>query len=169
MKVTRTPKSGKTVMPKYVAHDKQNLIRSNPLPNFEALAFAKFKSVEYGVLFYIDRVDGKASKYNAIKCAYLGNIYDSIKEAHYAVQLDIKQKAGIVKTINRQVGYTYNVTYSNDKGDKVESTAKYIADFVVGYTDGHTEVVDVKGLRTPAYKAKKKIIEHLYKIKIIEA
>lgn len=45
---------------------------------------------------------------------------------------------------------------------------KYKLDFLVFYTDGHQEYVDVKGQRTQAYKNKKKQIEERYPISIIE-
>lgn len=45
---------------------------------------------------------------------------------------------------------------------------KYLCDFVVFYTDGAVEYVDVKGKATQTYVMKKKIIEDLYPIQIKE-
>ena len=45
---------------------------------------------------------------------------------------------------------------------------KYKADFIIFNNDGTTEVIDVKGVRTKEYIAKKKIFEDKYKLKITE-
>lgn len=45
---------------------------------------------------------------------------------------------------------------------------KYKADFIVFYTDGSYEVIDVKGLKTKEYIAKKKVFEDKYNMKIKE-
>ena len=45
--------------------------------------------------------------------------------------------------------------------------AYYEVDFIVTYKDGKIEYVDVKGMITPIFKQKKKIIEKLYGIEII--
>ena len=39
---------------------------------------------------------------------------------------------------------------------------KYIADFVITYPDGKTEVVDTKGYRTKDYLLKRKMLLHKY-------
>lgn len=45
---------------------------------------------------------------------------------------------------------------------------KYRADFLVFWADGNVTVEDVKGMRLPAYIAKKKQVEALYPIEIKE-
>lgn len=45
---------------------------------------------------------------------------------------------------------------------------KYVCDFVVFWSDGDVTFEDVKGMRTPLYIAKKKIVEDIYPIKIKE-
>ena len=37
-----------------------------------------------------------------------------------------------------------------------------MADFVVTYSDGHVEVIDVKGVRTDVYKLKRKMLLFKY-------
>ena len=39
---------------------------------------------------------------------------------------------------------------------------KYIADFVVTYSDGHVEVIDTKGILTPEFKIKEKLLKCKY-------
>jgi hypothetical protein len=45
---------------------------------------------------------------------------------------------------------------------------KYVCDFQVFWQDGHVSFEDVKGMKTPLYIAKKKIVEELYPIQIQE-
>ena len=45
---------------------------------------------------------------------------------------------------------------------------KYVCDFLVFWEDGTTTVEDVKGFKTPTYKAKKKMVESIYPIEIKE-
>ena len=63
---------------------------------------------------------------------------------------------GIVDDIELQVPFEL-VPKFKYKGKTIRAM-KYIADFVVTYTDGHKEIVDVKGFRTEAYGLKKKLL-----------
>ena len=106
----------------------------------------------------------KGSKYHNEKTEYKGEKYDSKKEADYAKSLDTFRKArhasDRVVNWDRQVKYPVSVN-----GGKI---CTYIADFIVEYADKHKEIVDVKGYKTEVYKIKKRLVESIYKIKIIE-
>lgn len=39
---------------------------------------------------------------------------------------------------------------------------EYVADFKVTYADGRVEIIDCKGMKTEAYKIKKKLFEYRY-------
>ena len=82
--------------------------------------------------------------------------FRSKKEANYYDQLKLEQKSGWVLFFIRQPKFDLpgGVTYS--------------ADFLVFYSDGSAEFVDVKGKRTKDYIRNKKMVECLYPIKIIE-
>jgi hypothetical protein len=45
---------------------------------------------------------------------------------------------------------------------------KYLVDFLEFWRDGEVRCVDVKGHRTEQYKAKKRMVEALYPVEIIE-
>lgn len=45
---------------------------------------------------------------------------------------------------------------------------KYVCDYLIFWSDGNVSFEDVKGYRTDLYKAKKKIVEAKYPIKIEE-
>lgn len=106
----------------------------------------------------------RKSKYGNIKTEYNGTVFMSKKEANYAMELDLRKKA--VKESDRVVSYEMQVPYKIVVNGK--HICKYLADFRVLYADGHTEVVDVKGVRTNIYTMKKKLVEALYPIEIIE-
>lgn len=104
------------------------------------------------------------NKYNNQKTIYNGFKYDSKKEAEHAKLLDLMQRAKDpaqrVISIKRQVPYVININ-----GVKI---CTYYADFLVQYGNGKREVQDVKGYKTDVYKLKKKLVEAIYKVKIIE-
>lgn len=104
------------------------------------------------------------NKFGAIKTDYNGIKYDSRKEAAYAQTLDLCKKAvgksDRVVEIERQLPYLLEVN-----GVKI---CKYILDFKVKYADGRTEYIDVKGVLTPVYKLKKKLVKAIHNIDIKE-
>lgn len=100
------------------------------------------------------------SKFGNIKTDFNGRTFDSKKEATRAGELELLKKAGEVTEVEYQPEFPVVVN-----GKKI---CKYIADFRVTYADGHVEVEDVKGMRTQVYRIKKKMVEALYGIKIIE-
>jgi hypothetical protein len=104
------------------------------------------------------------SKYNAKKTLFDGVMYDSKAEAQFASILKIAMKATDVNErvilIERQ--HVYEIV-ANGK-----YIAKYISDFRVTYANGIVKVYDVKGMVTPLYRLKKKLVEAIHGIKIIE-
>lgn len=105
-----------------------------------------------------------ASKYGNIKTKYKGIKFDSKKEAEYAMLLDSMKKAK--DPSDRVVKIEYQPVFPIEVN--CEKICKYYADFRVEYADGRIEVIDVKGVRTGVYKIKKKLVEALYDIEIIE-
>jgi hypothetical protein len=104
------------------------------------------------------------SKYGNVRTQYQGRWYDSKAEANFAMILDAdrKQRSPAKKVVDVQPQVPYQVTVNGKK------ICKYIADFVVTYGDGRVVVYDVKGVRTGVYKLKKKLVEALYPITIVE-
>jgi hypothetical protein len=45
---------------------------------------------------------------------------------------------------------------------------KYVCDFLIFWTNGDITIEDVKGFKTESYKAKKKMVEALYPVEILE-
>lgn len=100
---------------------------------------------------------GGYSKYRNRKVVVDGIEFASKMEADYYCELRMKEMAGEVADIACQVPFVLQNGFSLPDGKKVRKIT-YIADFVVTYTDGHKEVVDVKGYKTEVYKLKKKLL-----------
>lgn len=106
---------------------------------------------------YRPRYNGK---YGNRRTEYNGTWYDSQKEADHAKDLDALRNA--VNPRDRVVSVERQTKY-----DLVIRTS-YIADFVVTYADGRTEVQDVKGYRTREYLRKRREMRKQHGIEITE-
>ena len=100
------------------------------------------------------------NKYRNIKTIVDGIKFDSKKEARFYITLKSLQSAKKVISFIRQVKYPISVN-----GVKI---CTYIADFLVTWEYGRSEVIDVKGIKTPIYRLKKKLVKACYNIDIVE-
>lgn len=103
----------------------------------------------------------RKNKYGAVKVTIDGITFDSTKEGNRYKQLKGMQELGIIRFLELQP------TFPLHAGGKV--IGKYIADF--RYRDLETDEVvieDVKGVKTPIYRWKKKHVEAEYGITITE-
>lgn len=125
-----------------------------------------------------------ASKYHSRRTVYDGIIFASAKEARRWQELKLMQAAGEIAGLERQYKFVLlpaqrepsNGTYSRGKrkgqpkqGRVIEKECSYYADFV--YTDrrtGKLVVEDTKGVRTEAYKIKRKLMLYVHGIIIKE-
>ena len=121
-------------------------------------------------------------KYNNRKIIVDGIKFDSKKEAVRYKEVKMLEKAGIIHDVQRQVKYVlipaqYEPTSSvyvkgNNKGKPkkgklIERECAYYADFV--YTENSKTVVeDTKGVKTPEYIIKRKLMLYVHNIKIKE-
>jgi len=94
------------------------------------------------------------SKYNAVKQKIDNILFDSQLEASYHCHLKILKRIGEVEYWLCQVPFIL-------PGGK-----KYKCDFLVFYTDGSHEFVDIKGMETQLFKLKKSIVESVYPVEI---
>lgn len=109
-------------------------------------------------------VFGGQNKYGNKITEYNGKKYHSKKEADYAVELDMLLSAR--NDAQRVVKYETQVKYRLEVNGVL--IASYILDFKVWYADGRVEYVDVKGVRTPVYAMKCKLMEAIHGIIIKE-
>jgi hypothetical protein len=99
------------------------------------------------------------SKYNAKKTEIDGYVFDSRAEADFYSTLRLREKAGEITDLVLQPKFPVVV-----EGKKI---CTYIADFQYN-ENGKQFIVDVKGVKTPIYRIKKKLVEAIYKITITE-
>jgi hypothetical protein len=93
-------------------------------------------------------------KFGAVRTERDGISFSSKLEAAYYDKLKLFQSAGQVLFFLRQVPF------------HLPGGVRYVVDFQVFYTDGSIEFVDVKGMETPEFITKKKLVEALYPIEI---
>ena len=101
--------------------------------------------------------------YNKITVTGDGIRHDSRKEANRWEELKLLQRAGKIKNLQRQVKFELTPKLADFRA------SYYIADFV--YEDlasGKTVVEDCKGMRTPAYIIKRKLMLYVHGIRILE-
>lgn len=104
-------------------------------------------------------VPGKRNKYSNKKTEVDGISFDSKKEARQYVDLKNMQAAGIISDLILQKKFDIIIN-----GKKV---CYYKADFEY-MRDGATIVLDVKGMKTPVYNLKKKLMKAVLGIDITE-
>jgi hypothetical protein len=82
--------------------------------------------------------------------------FPSKKEAKRYNELLLLKKSGDILFFLRQVPF------------HLPGNVKYVCDFQIFWKDGSVTFEDVKGMSTPTYITKKKMVENLYPIKISE-
>lgn len=101
-------------------------------------------------------------KYRNKKCFFGGRIYDSKLEAKRAWELELMERGGRIRGLERQKPFVLQEGFVNNKGEKVRAIT-YVADFCYWDVDEDMMVVeDVKGYATEVYKLKKKMFEKRY-------
>jgi hypothetical protein len=102
------------------------------------------------------------SKYHAIKTTIDGIVFASKREATRYQELKLMERAGLISCLELQPVFRLIVKTG-------KSVGVYKADFK--FWDVATKqwiIEDSKGVRTPVYRLKKRIVEEVYQIKISE-
>lgn len=116
-------------------------------------------------------------KYGAKKTIVDGMTFDSKKEAKRYLQLKVREEKGEIKNLQTQVPFelipaqkepdTIGPKGGIKKGRTIERPCQYIADFVYE-ENGNKIVEDSKGVRTPDYVIKRKLMLYIHGIRIKE-
>lgn len=101
------------------------------------------------------------NKYKNKSCTVDGIAFHSRKEAAYYGQLKIEQRAGLIKSFQRQVSFDLLAYNTNGHPEKVCS---HIVDFLVELPNEKYEVREVKGFSTAEWNLKRKLFEANYEI-----
>lgn len=118
------------------------------------------------------------TKYNAKKTIADGQTFDSKKEALRWLELKAMQERGEICHLSRQVKFllidaqrepdTVGARGGVKKGKLLEREAAYIADFTYRDVEGNLIVEDTKGVKTPDYILKRKLMLERYGIRVKE-
>jgi len=108
------------------------------------------------------------TKYHSTKLEVNGMRFDSKKEYKRWLVLKGLEDEGRISHLARQVTYELIPKQVDEDGKCIERSVKYIADFVY-YDEGDNLVVeDTKGMRTPDYIIKRKLMLKVHDIRIKE-
>lgn len=120
----------------------------------------------------------KANKYQAQKCEFNGEKFDSRKELQRWLELRLLERSGEITDLRRQVKFelipvqreldTTGRRGGVIKGKVIEHGVSYVADFVYKDKKGNTVVEDTKGMRTKEYVIKRKLMLYMHGIRIRE-
>ena len=107
-----------------------------------------------------------------------GIVFDSKKEYKRWCELQIMEAGGLIRNLQRQVKFvlipaqrepdTIGKRGGVHKGKLIERECAYYADFVYQLLTGEKIVEDTKGMKTPEYKIKRKLMLYIHNIKIKE-
>ncbi len=117
------------------------------------------------------------SKYHAKHTTLNGEKFDSKKDANRGSELQLLQHGGAIRNLQRQVSFELIPTIREPDttgprggrypGKVIEYPVRYVADFVYE-RDGKTIVEDTKGVKTPDYIIKRKLMLWRHGIRILE-
>jgi len=99
------------------------------------------------------------SKYGAKRTTVDGITFASKKEAARYCDLKLMQHAGLIDDLELQPRFDLLVNS--------QKVCTYVADFIYTF-GGKTVVEDVKGMKTPVYNLKKKLMKACYGIDVLE-
>ena len=105
------------------------------------------------------------SKYNNKKV----NGFDSLREMARYQELQLMERAGKIKGLQRQVRFELIPKQYDDNGKFLYHGITYIADFLYYNRNNEKIVEDCKGFRTKEYQIKKKLMYYFHHIKIRES
>ena len=119
------------------------------------------------------------NKYGNRKVEADGFVFDSVKEKRRYDELKLAEAAGAIGDLQRQVRFelipaqrepdTRGPKGGVIKGRLIERKVEYVADFVyIDLQTGEKVVEDTKGMRTPDYILKRKMMLYFHGIKVRE-
>jgi len=103
----------------------------------------------------------KPHKFNAKRTEVAGLWFDSKKEAAEYGKLRLLERIGKIQRLELQPVFELHAPSG-------EVLGKYKADFRFIDQQGRSRVIDVKGVKTPVYRLKKRMVEAEYGIKVEE-
>ena len=107
-----------------------------------------------------------AHKYNARKTTIDGITFDSMAEARRYSELLLLERAGEIADLEMHPRFEIQPAFTLPSGEKF-AAVRYEADFrYVDKRTGERIVEDVKGVETPVFKLKRKMMAHVHGISV---
>lgn len=106
-------------------------------------------------------------KYRSRKTVVDGITFDSKREAKRYQELSMLLVAGEISDLKLQESFEL-IPAQRRNGKVAERACKYVADFVYQDKEGTKHVEDSKGVRTPEYIIKRKLMLYIHGIQIEE-
>lgn len=94
------------------------------------------------------------NKYRSVSSSYNGIQFHSKAECAYAIELDMRKKAGDIKDWSRQIKVSLDVNGYH--------ITNYFVDFEITHNDDSSELIEVKGFETEVWRLKRKLLEATY-------
>lgn len=127
---------------------------------------------------FYNRARGNGSKYNAHKVEFEGMTFDSRKELRRYKTLRQLEEEGQIFNLQRQVKFVLIPAIhepdiigprgGRKPGKLIERECSYYADFKYLDAQGRQIVEDTKGMKTPDYIIKRKLLLYIHGIRIKE-
>lgn len=102
-------------------------------------------------------------KYRNRKTQIGNDVFDSAAEAKRWTDLQLLQKAGYIRGLERQV--KYELAPAVVLGGRKKPALRYVADFSYWQADALV-VEDVKGVVTPLFRVKQHLMKHIHGIEV---
>ncbi len=114
---------------------------------------------------------GQGKKYNNRKCEADGFKFDSLKERQRYFQLKAQLACGEIGELKVHPSFPLSIQgiVVRIKGDKKNTTARYVADFEYCLLNGQKVIEDVKSkfmAKDKYFRLKRAIFEALYKVEV---
>lgn len=106
----------------------------------------------------------KAPKYRNIKTVLDGITFDSLKESRRYKELKLLEKSGRISGLELQPSFRLHV--NNCLICTYKADFRYVTD--TPHVRGLVVVEDVKGMQTPVYRLKKKLMLAVHGISVVE-
>lgn len=100
------------------------------------------------------------SKYGNVKVTIDGHKFDSRTEGDYYYKLKIDKANGLIKDF--KIHPTFVLQEKFKYNGKTIAAITYTPDFEVENLDGTIDMIDVKGVKTEAFKLKEKLFKYKY-------
>lgn len=101
------------------------------------------------------------SKFHAVKAEIDDITFDSLNESRFYLEILKGIQNKTIRSFELQKRYELIPKYRTKDGRTIRKT-EYLADFVLTMSDNSVRVIDIKGVETPVFKIKKKLLEYRY-------